>query len=442
MGHPTSISTRRAVRRTTIAVSLGTVIETYDLLLYGYFAFVLADLFFPGSSSTAALLHTFAIYAVGFAARPLGALAFGHVGDRVGRRPALVASIMMMAAATLGIGVLPTYDAIGIWAPLLLLVCRLLQGFSIGGEGVGANIMIFEHAPAERYGRALSVNQIAGFVGLAGAAMASFVLANLLTPAELAAWGWRLPFLAALPLALVGLYLRLRIADSPEFRAGRTWPAFPLAEAVRTAWRGMVVLACWLVVGAVSGYLVLGYMPTYLIRVVGLTPAEAFGTTLALVVVMIVSAVLGGYLIDRYPPWLVATGCATGIAVTAVPGFLLIQHGGLAGAIAGQAIFASFIAATSTVTAVLSLRLFPARVRYTAVALTYQVALTLVGGTAPYVSTMLIARTGNPSAPAWYVVALAPISLAAAVVGLRRAGLTRDGERSSAGRSLSRPAAP
>ncbi len=419
MSQSTSVSATIDVRRTTIAASLGTMIEAYDIVIYGFFAAILAEQFFPSSSPTAALLNTFAIYAVGFAVRPLGGLVFGHVGDRRGRRPALVSSMVLMAVAAAGIGLLPTYRTIGVWAPLLLLICRLLQGFAIGGESAGANLIILESASAGGRGRAVSFNQIAGTLAVAGAATTSFVLASLLTEAQLEAWGWRLPFLTALPLALAGLYIRLRIAESPAFRAAEALPALPVAVALRTAKMGMLVLAGWLLANALSSYLIVGYTPTYLILVIGLTPAEAFGANLSAVIVTIAGALIGGYLVDRYSPWRVAAGCAAGMALTAVPGFLIIQQGGVVAAIAGQAVFAAFVGGASTVSAMLGLLLFPVHVRYTAVALAYQVTLTLVGGTAPYVSTVLVSGTGNPIAPAWYLTAVAVVSLATAVIGVR-----------------------
>lgn len=265
----------------------------------------------------------------------------------------------------------------------------------------------------------MSINQLAGFLGLGAAATASFLLARSLSTAQLEAWGWRLPFLGAVPLALAGLYLRRRIPESPQLPAASARPAFPVATALRTAKREMGILAGWMVLGTLGGYLIMGYLPTYLIRVVGLDTADAYGANLAVIAVVVLAALVAGHLVDRYPPWLVATGCATGIAITAVPGFWIIQFGGVAAAIAGQALFAAFVAATSTVTALVGMQLFPVRIRYTAVALTHQVTLTVIGGTAPYLSAVLVNKTGDPIAPAWYVLAVAPISLAAAVIAVR-----------------------
>jgi MFS family permease len=211
----------RGSRRAVVAAGIGTLIEGYDLLIYGYLASSLAGQFFPAGDPTAALLNTFAIFALGFVVRPLGGVVFGHVGDRLGRRTALITSILLMAIATLGIGVLPPYRTIGVAAPILLLICRLLQGFSIGGEYVGANIMVLEHSAVGRSGRTVSVNQVAAYLGAAAAAATSLLLASTLTPEQLAGWGWRLPFLAAVPLGLVGLYLRARVPESPALPAAR-----------------------------------------------------------------------------------------------------------------------------------------------------------------------------------------------------------------------------
>jgi MHS family proline/betaine transporter-like MFS transporter len=426
MGQPSTaaVNTGPRSRRVVIAASIGTVIEAYDLLLYGYFASIFAQLFFPRSDPTAALLNTFAIFAVGFAARPLGGIVFGHIGDRLGRRTALVASILVMAGPTLAIGLLPTYRSIGVWAPALLLLCRLLQGFSAGGEIVGANILLLEHASAGRSGRWVSANQVATNAGIAAAATTSLVMARVLSEAELASWGWRLPFFAAVPLALVGVYLRLRIPDSPAFRAvAAKRLAFPLGTALRTAKRGMMIYSAWWAMVSLGAYLLIAYMVSYLIRVVGMDSAGAFGANLAAVVILAVGAITGGYLVDRYPPRAVALASAIGIALTTVPSFLIVQQGSVVAAILGQALWAACLGVAATVGATLSLSLFPVEVRYTATGFAYNLTFTLFGSTAPYVSVWLIARTGNPFIPAWYLVVVALISLTVAGIALRRRSL-------------------
>lgn len=405
-------------RRAVVTSGLGTFIEGYDILLYAYLAGFLAQQFFPSADPTTALLDTFAIFAVGFLARPAGGLLFGHIGDRLGRRTALVSSIVLVAGATLAIGLLPAYDKIGRAAPALLLACRLLQGLSIGGEYVGANILILEHAGPGRYGRAVSVNQVASYLGAAGAAATSLLLTAALTPEQMTAWGWRLPFLTALPLGLVVLYLRLRMPESPA--VGRQpSTALPLAVAARTAKRGMLVFAGWLTMVTLGGFLLFGYMPTYLNRVVGLGPVAAFAVSLGGLAALAAGAITGGYLVDRYPPRTVAIGAALGVAVTIGPSFVVMQHGTVAAALAGQVAWAWCVGVGATVSALLSVTRFPAPIRYTATALAYNVTVVLLGGTAPYVSTWLVARAQTPLAPAGYLVVMALVALGTAIVGLR-----------------------
>jgi MHS family proline/betaine transporter-like MFS transporter len=422
MGEPpiTATATGSRTHRILVAVSVGTVIEAYDLVLYGVFASIFAQLFFPPSDPTAALLNTFAIFAVGFAARPIGGIVFGHLGDRMGRRTALAASILVMAVATLTIGLLPTYESVGMWAPMLLLLCRLLQGFSIGGELVGANILLLEHAFAGRTGRWVSANQVSSYLGTAAALTTGLVLARVLGEAQLASWGWRLPFLAAVPLALIGLYLRMRTPDSPTFQAAAARrPAFPLGAALRTAKRGMLIFAAWWAMVGLALYLMISYMPSYLIRVVGMDAADAFAVNLAAVLVLIAGAIAGGYLVDRYPPRIVATAAAIGLVLTTVPSFLVLQRGSVAGAILGQALWAACLGVTATFGATLSLSQFPVEVRYAASAFAHTVTFTLFASTAPYVSTWLVDRTGNPIAPAWYLVVVGLVSLTVAWLALR-----------------------
>ncbi|WP_051809619.1 MFS transporter [Actinoplanes subtropicus] len=408
-----------------LAAAIGTFIEGYDSLLYGYFASILALHFFPPGDPTAALLNTFAIFAVGYVIRPLGGIVFGHVGDRLGRRSALAGSILLMAVATLGIGLLPTYATAGALAPALLLACRLVQGFSVGGEYVGANVFILEHARVGRSGRWVSSNQVAGYVGISAAGATSLLLARALGTADLTAWGWRIPFFAAVPLGLLGLYLRWRVPDSPVYAAGEVrTPAFPLAAALRRVPRGILLYGGWFAVVGLGGYLLHGYLASYLIKVVGLSPAQAFGANLVAVLTLAVGAVTGGFLVDRYRPATVGLISAIGIGVLVVPCFLLIQRGTVASAVLGQIPIAACLGVAATFGATLSLSLFPAEVRFTASGVAHNVTVTLFGSTAPLVSTWLIARTGSASAPAWYLAGMTLVGVTVAVV-LLSAGRAR-----------------
>jgi MFS transporter, MHS family, proline/betaine transporter len=415
-------------RRITTAVSIGTFITGYDSLLYGYFASIFAEQFFPGSDPVAALLYTFAIFAVGFAVRPLGGIVFGHIGDRLGRRAALTGSILVMATATLGIGTLPTYRTAGAWAPVLLLLCRLLQGFAMGGEYIGANVLIVEHAAAGRTGRRLSANQVAGYLGISAGGATGLLLAQGLGAADLAAWGWRLPFLGAVPLGLMGLYLRWHVPDSPAFTAGRIKRhAFPLAAAFRQVPGGILIYSGWIAMVGLGGYLLHGYLASYLIRVVGLSPAEAFLANFVSVVTLAAAALTGGYLVDRYEPAVVGTTAAAGVALLAVPCFLVIQRGTVAAAILGEIPLAACLGVAATFGATLTASQFPVDVRYTAAAFAHNATVTLFGGTAPYVSTWLIARTGSPTVPAWYLggMALVGVTVGCVVLARTRAAVTR-----------------
>jgi MHS family proline/betaine transporter-like MFS transporter len=327
-----------------------------------------------------------------------------------------------MALGTLGIGLLPAYASIGLWAPALLLGCRLLQGFSVGGEYVGANVMILEHAEKERSGRRVSANTVAGYLGIAAAGSTSLLLATVLTEEQLMSWGWRLPFFFALPLVGVGLYLRLRIPDSPEFRAATAKRVrFPLGAALRHGWRGILVYGGWIVMVGLGGYVLHTYMASYLKTVVGMDSAGAFGANLAAVAILAIGAVLGGILVDRYPPWIVGFAAALGVALTVVPGFMIIRHGSVVTAILGQAMWGVCLGVAATLGSTLTKSLFPVEMRYTATAFAHNVTVTLFGTTAPYVSAFLIDRTGNRLAPAWYLVIMACVAMTTAVTALRKA---------------------
>jgi MHS family proline/betaine transporter-like MFS transporter len=410
-------------RRVVVATSIGTFIEMYDAVLYGYFATVLAVQFFPPGDPTARLLATFAIFAVGFLVNPIGAVIFGHVGDRLGRRTALSASLFLMTIATVGFALLPTYAQVGVLAPVLLLVCRILQGLSVSGEIPGSQLLVTEYAARGRRGRTLTVTNLAGTMAGATAATVGLILARTLSSEQLASWGWRAAFLAAAPIGLVGLYLRTRLLDSPAFVAigelakqGRA----PLAQAIRTARRGMLVLLVWTAASALGGFLLAGFLPSYLIQVAGMSASDAYTANLVALLVQAISTVAGGFLADRYPLRRVAIVIMAGIAVMVVPGFWIIIHWhNLTAALIGQSIWAIFLGATYTVSTLMAMVLFPVAIRFTALAVAFNVGMAVFGGTAPYISTWLVASTGSPIAPAYYLAVAAVAALLAVTFGLR-----------------------
>jgi MHS family proline/betaine transporter-like MFS transporter len=422
-------------RKVLVATSIGTLIEVYDILIYGYFATVLSQQFFPPGDPTAALLATFAIFAVGFFLRPLGAVIFGHLGDRFGRRTALAFSLLLMTLATVAFGLLPTYAAVGLLAPALLLLCRVLQGLSVSAELPGAMLLLLEHTPINRRGLALSINTVGGGLATVAASTVSLVLARLLSPDQLAAWGWRAAFLIAAPIGVVGLYVRTRLLDGPAFlalgetaRQGRP----PLARAVRTAKRGMLVLTVWFAAHSIGGYTLSVLMPSYLIRNTGLPPAEAYAANLAAVLISIPFTLLGGFLVDRFPLRRMAIAVMAGTAVTAVPGFLIISaHRTFGAAVIGQVLLAILLGAVYIVGALLAMTLFPTGIRFTALALPLNIGTALFGGTAPYVSTWLAATTHSPLAPGFYLLAAAATGTLAAIFGLghRDVPTPHDGSR-------------
>lgn len=416
-----------AYRKVVIASSVGTLIEVYDIVIYGYLATILAQQFFPPGDPTATLLATFGIFAVGFFVRPIGAVISGHVGDRFGRRAALAFSLLLMTAATVAFGLLPTYATVGLLAPVLLVLCRVLQGLSASAELPGAMLLMLEHAPANRRGLTASINGAASGLATVAAAAVALILARQLTPDQLAAWGWRVAFLLAAPIGIVGLYVRTRLLDSPAFlalgeraRQGRA----PIARALGTAKRGMLVLTVWFGAQAVGGYTFSVLMPSYLIRVAGLSPADAYTANLVPVLISAVFGLLGGYLIDRYPLRPMAIAVMAGVVVTAVPGFLIIAtYRTPAAAMAGPVLCGIFVGAANSVGAVAAMRLFPAGIRFTAYAIPLGVGITVFGSTAPYVSTWLTAATDSPLAPGWYLAAAAAAATVAAIFGMPR----RDG---------------
>jgi MFS transporter, MHS family, proline/betaine transporter len=407
-------TTPRFDRRTLMAGAIGNVLEWYDFALYGYFAPVFAAMFFPSEQASVSLLSAFGVFAIGFLARPLGALLFGYIGDTIGRRDALAWSVILMAIPTVIVGLLPTYETIGIAAPLALTLCRFLQGLSVGGEFTGSVTFLVEHAAPSQRGY---IGSWAGFSAQVGALLGSGVgafVASIMTDEALHQWGWRLPFLLGSLIAVVGWYLRTHIPESPAFeqaREARALSASPIRE-VFTHQRIAVAKVIGLVwLHGVGFYLLFVYLTTYLSTVTTVPLATVLMMNTACMLLLAVLIPLMGRLSDtvgQKPLLLIGAG---GLAITAYPSFIWLTSEHL------PRVWAAYVSLTVLMSCYLGpffaivVALFPTAQRYTGLSAGYNIAAALFGGTAPLMATLLIEWSGNILSPSLYLSLCAVISL-------------------------------
>jgi MFS transporter, MHS family, proline/betaine transporter len=402
------------LRRVICAASIGNFVEWFDFAVYGFLATTIAQQFFPSTDASAALLKTFAVFAVAFAFRPLGGIFFGMLGDRIGRKKTLALTILLMAGATTLIGVLPTYAAIGVMAPVLLTVIRCAQGFSAGGEYAGACAYLMEHAPRTQrawYGSFVPVSTFAAF---ASAAVVAYALESSLSLEAMSSWGWRLPFLVAAPLGLVGLYLRWRLDETPAFQAVTREQAVahsPLRETLKTHGRAICCLGAFISLTALSFYMFTTYFATYLQVAGGLNRATALlVSVIALIFAAAICPLVGAYS-DRVGRRMTIASAGALLMVAVYPAFLMASSGSFVASIIGVLMLAIGAVLCNVVTAALLSETFPTRTRYTASAITYNMAYTIFGGTAPLMATWLISTTGSNLSPAFYLMVVAVLGL-------------------------------
>ncbi len=403
------------MRRAVKAAALGNAMEWFDFGVYSYIAVTLGKVFFPSGNPTAQLLSTFGAFAAAFLVRPLGGMVFGPLGDRVGRQKVLAVTMIMMAAGTFAIGLIPSYATIGVWAPVLLLAARLVQGFSTGGEYAGASTFIAEYAPDRRrgfLGSWLEFGTLAGYIG--GAGLVTLMTA-LLSDGDLMSWGWRIPFLIAGPMGIVGLYLRMRLEETPAFaaevaKAETARPKVPLHEMITGQWRALLLCVGLVLVFNVTDYMLLSYMPSYLTSELEYDETHGLLVVLGVMALMMVVQPFAGALTDRVGRRpVIAAGCA-GFLLLSVPALLLIREGSLLAVALGMgALGMLLVCFTASMPSALP-ALFPTRVRYGSLSIGFNVSVSLFGGTTPLVVTALIGATGDMMMPAYYM-------MAAAVVG-------------------------
>lgn len=407
----------KTLRKVIRAASIGNIVEWFDFALYGFLATEIATNFFPSSDSTAGLLKTFAAFAVSFALRPLGGAYFGALGDRIGRKRTLSITILLMAGSTVVLGILPSYDTIGIIAPILLVLVRCVQGFSTGGEYAGACAFVLEHCRRDKRAWYSSFLPVSTFAAFGAAAVVSFACSDLFGSAAMTEWGWRLPFLIAAPLGVCGFYIRMKLGETPDFQQvadNDTVASAPVREAFRSHGLTMVKLGLFICTTALSFYMFTTYMTTYLKVTAG---HSASTTLLSNVLALAFAAALCpfvGRICDRFGRRRTMFAASGLLIIGGLPAFLLAGNSSLMSAVAGQLLLALGTVSCNVVTAVLLVELFPTRVRYTASALTYNLAYAVFGGTAPFIATFLIEITGDPLVPAYYLAVASLIAFVAA----------------------------
>lgn len=423
-----------SLRKPVLAGTVGNFIEQFDYGIYGFLAPYMAASFFPGHDNTAAMLGVYAGFAASFLVRPFGGIIFGRFGDRLGRRNALAVAIILMGTLTALIGILPSYAAVGFVATIFLLAVRLLQGLVQGGEYAGAVAFIVEYADTKRRGFYTSFLSVSVFLGLLCGAGVSALVAMFVSDGQMETWGWRIPFLVAMPLTLVGLFLRLRIPETPEFRAlqeeqeraeeagisEQVIARRPVLDAIQTQWKPILIFAGFAITNAVLSYTWMTFLPGYLQGDdVNMPKDQALASNFIALAVLLPLLIVSGLVVDRVgrKPMLLAACISTFVCIP-VAFKIILAHTFLA-ALVAQLIYMIPIMLISVALTVSMAEMFPTKVRYSASAMAYNLGFGIFGGTAPLVATLLVSVTGTIWSVPIYVCAIALISLVCVGLGFR-----------------------
>lgn len=412
---PPEATVARVPRRALVAAVLGNGLEFYDFLVYSIFAVYIGNAFFPARTPYGSLLLSVAVFGVGFFTRPLGGFVIGRFADRAGRRPAMLLTFALMTTGTLALAVTPAYATIGDAAPLLIVVARLVQGLALGGEVGPSSAFLVEAASERRRGFFSAWQSASQGVAFLVAGLLGAGLTAVLTPAQLQDWGWRVPFALALPLLPIGLYMRSTLPEtlheSSHAAAGATLAAPPAT--LRGHGRALA-LAILLVMGGTITTYVNGYMTTYGIRVLKMPPTVSMGASVVVGVCSVLFALMGGAWSDRVgrkPVMLWSRVAATALYV---PCFMLLSRWPVPSALLGvTAVLSALTAISAGATLVAIPEMFPRGVRASGMSIAYALSVAVFGGTTQFIVTWLIQATGDPVAPAWYVVATGVLCIAA-----------------------------
>uniref|UniRef100_UPI0035E22CDB MFS transporter n=1 Tax=Janibacter limosus TaxID=53458 RepID=UPI0035E22CDB len=417
-------ASRAHARRAVLGSFVGTAIEWYDFFIYGTAAApVLGPLFFPGESSVAGTMAAFGTYAVGFVARPVGGVVMGHFGDRVGRKSMLVIAMLLMGTATVAVGLLPTYAQIGVWAPILLVLCRFIRGLGVGGEWGGAVLMATEYAPKGKRGLYGVAPQLGVPVGVLLANLTFFTITSVTTTEQFLARGWRLPFLFSFLLIGAAMWIRPGVMESPEFRAVAAKNEVrqaPIVEVLSKSWRKVLLAAGSFIAtnGVANVFMV--FLLSYGTAELGFSRDTMLFALIASVPLWMLGMALSAHYSDVLGRRTVYVGAAVGLLVVSAVFFPMVDSGSLPVLVVAEMLMAFFLGLTVGPQSAVFAELFPAAVRFSGASLAYQVGAILGGGLAPIIATRLFDSFGTSAAVTGYCVAASLISLTCSAVLLRR----------------------
>ena len=415
------------LKKAITAASLGNAMEWFDFGVYGFLAYVLGQVFFPAVSPGVQMIAALATFSVPFLIRPLGGVFFGIMGDKFGRQKVLSITIIIMAVSTFCIGLIPSYATIGIWAPVLLLLAKLAQGFSVGGEYSGAAIFVAEYSPDRKrgfMGSWLDFGSIAGFVCGAGVVV---LLSSILGEESFHEWGWRIPFFLALPLGVIGLYLRHALEETPAFQqhvsdmenanpgTGEDKPRVTLREIASKYGRSLLVCVGLVIATNVTYYMLLTYMPSYLSHNLNYSADHGVLIIIAIMIGMLFVQPLIGMMSDRIgrKPFVLAG--SIGLFFLSVPAFMLINSDVIGLIFLGLLILAILLNCFTGVMASILPAIFPTKIRYSALAISFNISV-LIAGATPTAAAWLVEATQNLYMPAYYLMVIAVIGLATGII--------------------------
>ncbi|QGV81429.1 MFS transporter [Streptomyces ficellus] len=427
---PTTTPSERARRKVATAAALASAVEWYDYFVFGIAAaLVLGDLYFPSGSPSAGVLAAFATFAVGFLARPVGGIIAGQLGDKRGRKPMLVLALTLMGLATTGIGLLPTYETIGIAAPLLLVLFRVLQGIAVGAQWGGAMLMATEYAPEGKRGLYGSLVQLGVPIGVVTANTVFLAAGAFTDDAAFAAWGWRLPFLVGFLVLGLAWYIHTRVEETPEFKAAeralsqeeQSRARSPLRTILRRHLGTVFLAGGSFAVNTATFYIIITGVLDYATRELHMERSAVLTVSLCVSLTQLVLIPAAAALSDRIGRLRIYALGAAGLLLWAVPLFLLIDTASLLWLAVGTFVTSCFLSIMYGPQAALFAELFTAEMRYTGASLGYQIAAVFGGGLAPFVMVLLLETTGTSMAVSGYIMGLAVIALVSIKVLASRA---------------------